>query len=53
MRTLAVFILCAQLSACGTLLAVADGVSTVAVYGVKTVINTVDAVTPDIVNKKD
>jgi hypothetical protein len=53
MRTLAVFILCAQLSACGTLLAVADGLGTVAVYGVKTVINTVDAITPDIVNKKD
>jgi len=53
MRTLAVFILCAQLSACGTLLAVADGVGTVAVYGVKTVINTVDAITPDIVNKED
>lgn len=53
MRTLAVFILCSQLSSCGTLLAVADGVGTVAVYGVKTVINTVDAITPDIVNKKD
>jgi hypothetical protein len=53
MRTLSVLILCSQLSACGTLLAVADGVGTVAVYGVKTVINTVDAVTPDIVNKKD
>jgi hypothetical protein len=53
MRTLAVLILCSQLSACGTLLAVADGVGTVAVYGIKTVINTVDAVTPDIVNKED
>ncbi len=53
MRTLAVLILCLQLSACGTLLAVADGVGTVTVYGVKTVINTVDAITPDMVNKKD
>jgi hypothetical protein len=53
MRTLSVFILCSQLSACGTLLAVADGVGTVAVYGVKTVISTVDANTPDIVNKGD
>jgi len=26
---------------------------TVAVYGVKTVINTVDTITPDIVNKED
>ena len=46
-------LLCAQLSACGTLLAVADGVGTVAVSGVKKVINTVDAITPDIVNKED
>jgi hypothetical protein len=53
MRTLATLLLCAQLGACGTLLAVADGVGTVAVYGVKTVINTVDAITPDIVNKDD
>jgi hypothetical protein len=53
MRILVALLLCAQLSACGTLLAVADGVGTVAVYGVKTVINTVDAVTPDIVNKDD
>jgi hypothetical protein len=53
MRTLAFFIFCSQLSACGTLLAVADGVGTIAVYGVKTVINTVDAITPDIVNKED
>jgi hypothetical protein len=51
-RLLALF-LCAQLSACGTLLAVADGVGTVAVYGVKTMINTVDAITPDIVNNDE
>lgn len=53
MRILTALLLCTQLSACGTLLAVADGVGTVAVYGVKTVINTVDAITPDIVNKDD
>jgi len=53
MRTLTAIFLCIQLTACGTLLAVADGVGTVAVYGVKTVINTVDAITPDIVNKDD
>lgn len=40
------------LSGCGTALAVADGVGTAVVYGVKTVVNTVDAITPDIVNKK-
>lgn len=53
MRILTALLLCTQLSACSTLLAVADGVGTVAVYGVKTVINTVDAITPDIVNKDD
>ena len=42
-----------MLTGCGTLLAVADGVGTIAVYGVKTVVNTVDAITPDIVNKDD
>jgi len=41
------------LTGCGTLLAVADGVGTIAVYGVKTVVNTVDAITPDIVNKDE
>ena len=40
------------LAGCGTVMAVADGVGTAAVYGVKTVIETVDAITPDIVNKK-
>lgn len=54
MKILAALFLCTLLSACGTLLALADGVGTVAVYaGVKTVINTVDAITPDIVNKDD
>jgi hypothetical protein len=31
---------------------VADTVGTVAVYGAKTIVNTVDAITPDLVNKK-
>jgi hypothetical protein len=52
MRTLSLLLLCAIISGCGTALAIADGVGTVAVYGVKTVVNTVDAITPDIVNKK-
>lgn len=45
-------LVCSLLSACTTVVAVADGIGTVAVYGVKTVVNTVDAITPDIVNKK-
>ena len=40
------------LSACSTALAVADTVGSVVVYGAKTVVNTIDAITPDIVNKK-
>jgi hypothetical protein len=47
------FVAAFMLTGCGTLLAVADGVGTIAVYGVKTVVNTVDAITPDIVNKDD
>jgi hypothetical protein len=52
MRLLMACLVCFSLSACGTALAVADGIGTVAVYGVKTVVNTVDALTPDVVNKK-
>lgn len=35
-----------------TLLAVADAAGSAVVYGVKTTVNVLDAVTPDIVNKK-
>ena len=42
--------LCA-LSGC-TLLAVADAAGSAVVYGVKTTVNVLDAVTPDIVNRK-
>jgi hypothetical protein len=35
-----------------TLLAIADVAASTVVYGVKTVVNVVDAVTPDIINKK-
>ena len=41
------------LSGCSTAVAVADAVGSAAVYTVKTVVNTVDAVTPDIVNGDD
>jgi hypothetical protein len=39
------------LQAC-TVLAVADVAASTVVYGVKTTVNVIDAVTPDIVNKK-
>jgi len=35
-----------------TLLAIADAAGSAAVYAVKTTVNVIDAVTPDIVNKK-
>lgn len=35
-----------------TVLAVADAAASAVVYGVKTTVNVIDAVTPDIVNKK-
>ena len=35
-----------------TVLAIADAAASTVVYGVKTVVNVVDAVTPDIINKK-
>ena len=39
------------LSGC-TILAIADAAGSAVVYGVKTTVNVLDAVTPDIVNKK-
>lgn len=35
-----------------TVLAIADAAGSAVIYGVKTTINVLDAVTPDIVNKK-
>jgi uncharacterized protein YceK len=42
---------CLLLSGCATTIAVADAVGSTAVYAGKTVVNTIDAITPDIVNK--
>ena len=42
-----------SLAGCGTVVAVADAVGTATVYAVETAVNTVDAVTPDIVNGDD
>lgn len=35
-----------------TLLAIADAAGSAVVYGVKTTVNVLDAVTPDIINRK-
>ncbi|MGV0961303.1 MAG: hypothetical protein ACOYB1_15865 [Limnohabitans sp.] len=46
-------IACSALALSGcTLLAVADAAGSAVVYGVKTTVNVLDAVTPDIINHK-
>jgi hypothetical protein len=47
----ATFLLVACLPGC-TVLAIADAAGSAVVYGVKTAVNVLDAVTPDFVNKK-
>ena len=51
LKCLAVAFGALALSGC-TLLAIADAAGSAVVYGVKTTVNVLDAVTPDIVNKK-
>lgn len=46
-----VMALAACLSGC-SVLAIADAAGSALVYGVKTTVNVLDAVTPDVVNKK-
>ena len=40
------------LSACSTAVAVVDVAASTVIYGVKTVVKTIDAITPDVVNKE-
>ncbi|MCE2859672.1 MAG: hypothetical protein LW731_07490 [Oxalobacteraceae bacterium] len=51
MNKMLLLLILASLQGC-TVLAVADAAGSAAVYGLKTVVNTVDAITPDVVNKK-
>ena len=39
------------LQGCATVIAVADVTASTVIYGAKTVVNVVDAITPDIVNR--
>jgi hypothetical protein len=48
---LTALVLVPGLSGC-TVLAIADAAGSAVVYGVKTTVNVLDALTPDIVNKK-
>ena len=52
MKYLLVLLSCLSLQGC-TVLAIADAAASTVVYGVKTTVNVLDAITPDIVNKKD
>ncbi len=54
MKSLALWtaLVCAPWVSGCTVLAVADAAGSAVVYGVKTTVNVLDAVTPDIVNKK-
>lgn len=52
MKYLLVLLSCLLLQGC-TVLAIADAAASTVIYGVKTTVNVIDAITPDIVNKKD
>jgi hypothetical protein len=51
MKLFLTLVLLLTLQAC-TVLAIADAAGSAVVYGAKTAVNVLDAVTPDIVNKK-
>lgn len=51
LKYLMIFMATGMLQGC-TLLAIADAAGSAVVYGVKTTVNVIDAVTPDIVNRK-
>jgi hypothetical protein len=50
-RILAVISIALSLIGCSTTVAVLDVAGSTAIYAGKTVVNTIDAITPDIVNK--
>ena len=51
MKHLGLLLLAGLMQGC-TVVAIADAAGSAVVYGAKTVVNTIDAITPDIVNKK-
>jgi hypothetical protein len=53
MKILLVTVLILLLNACSTTLAVLDAAGTTVVYAGKTAVNTVDMITPDIINDED
>jgi hypothetical protein len=53
MKILLVTVLILLLNACSTTLAVLDAAGTTVIYAGKTAVNTVDMITPDIINDED
>ena len=53
MKILLITVLILLLNACSTTAAILDAAGTTVVYTGKTVVNTVDMITPDIVNDED
>jgi hypothetical protein len=51
MKTLLTLVLLLNFQGC-TVLAIADAAGSAVVYGAKTAVNVLDAMTPDIINKK-
>ena len=51
-RTLSIVLISIFLNACSTTVAVVDVTGSAVVYAGKTLVNTVDLLTPDIVNRK-
>ena len=50
-KSIGVLAILLVLTACSTTVAVLDVAGTTVVYAGKTVVNTIDAITPDVVNK--
>ena len=53
MKILFVTVLILLLNGCSTTVAILDAAGTTVVYAGKTVVNTVDMITPDIINDED
>jgi hypothetical protein len=51
MKTLLTLVLLLNLQGC-TILAIADAAGSAVVYGAKTAVNVLDAISPDIIHKK-
>ena len=50
-RIVEVLLIVLMLNGCSTTVAVLDVAGSTAIYAGKTVVNTIDAITPDVVNK--